>query len=101
MLTASELIELAREAPQDLKCWSSFVAQTEFMWQHSTLVTDCEEWQAAWFEMEIVNALALAEWEEEGSPRNWSHRWSEGYEQDARALVPELVALIVCPELSE
>ncbi len=51
--------------------------------------------------MEILNALALAEWEEEGFPLDWSHRWSEGYEQDARALVPELIALIVCPESSE
>ncbi|KWU48309.1 hypothetical protein [Pseudomonas palleroniana] len=101
MLTASELMVLAREAPQDLKCWSSFVAQTEFVWQHSALVTDCEGWQAIWFEMEIVNGLALAEWEEEGFPQDWSQRWHEGYEQDARELVPELIALIICPESSE
>ena len=33
------------------------VAQTEFVWQHPTLVTNGEEWQALWFEMEILNAL--------------------------------------------
>lgn len=101
MLTVSVLRVLAQEAPQDLMSWSNFVAQTEFVWQHPTLVIDGEEWQALWFEMEILNALALAEWEEEGFPLDWSHRWSEGYEQDARALVPELIALIVCPESSE
>lgn len=69
--------------------------------EHPTLVTDSEGWQALWFQMEILNALALAEWEEEGSPQDWSHRWREGYEQDARTLVPELIALIISPESSE
>ncbi|MFJ4347643.1 hypothetical protein [Pseudomonas sp. NPDC089401] len=101
MLTFSALRILAHEAPQDLMSWSRFVAQTEFVWQHPALVTDGEGWQALWFEMEILNALALAEWEQDGSPQDWSHRWGEGYEQDARALVPEMIALIVYPESSE
>lgn len=101
MLTVSALRILAQEAPQALMSWSRSVAQAEFVWQHPALVTDGEGWQALWFEMEILNALALAECEEEGSPQDWSHRWREGYEQDARALVPELIALIVCPESSE
>ncbi|WP_434120388.1 hypothetical protein [Pseudomonas fortuita] len=94
MLTASELLVLAQEAPQDLKYWSSFVAQTEFTWLETNLVRDGERWQALWFEMEIVNGVALAEWEEEGSPQDWSNRWRAGYEQDARELVSELLLLI-------
>lgn len=98
MLTVSELMLLAREAPQDLMCWSSFVAQTEFAWQNPALVADAEGWQTFWFEMEIVNGLALAEWEDEGSHHGWSYRWREGYEQDARRLVSELLPLLVRPE---
>ncbi|HHJ1300232.1 MULTISPECIES: hypothetical protein [Pseudomonas] len=97
-MTVSELMVLAREAPQDLLCWSSFVAQTEFARQNSILVSDAERWQTLWFEMEIVNALALAEWEDDGRPCDWSRRWREGYEQDAKALVSELLPLLVSPE---
>lgn len=95
MLTVPALRVLAQETPQALMSWSRFVAQTEFAWQVPNLVSDTEGWQTLWFEMEIVNALALAEWEEEGSPQDWSHRWREGYEQEARGLVSELIPLIV------
>jgi len=101
VLTVSALIVLAQEAPQDLMRWSSFVAQTEFVWQDTTLVSDAEGWQSLWFEMEIVNGLALAEWEEEGSPQDWSHRWCEGYEQDARGLIDQLLQLLARPDGSE
>jgi len=95
MLTSSELISLARGAPEDLKSWSSFVAVTEFVWQNTTLVSDAAKWESIWFEMEIVNALALAEWEEHGSPLDWQRRWREGYQADAQALLSELTRLIL------
>ena len=101
MLTVSALIALAQEAPQDLMRWSSFVARTEFVWQDTTLVSDAEGWQSLWFEMEIVNGLALAEWEEDGSPQDWSCRWREGYEQDARGLIEPLLQLFTRPNGSE
>ncbi|MFK3815969.1 hypothetical protein ACI2KG_05095 [Pseudomonas sp. NPDC089407] len=94
MLIASEFRLLARAAQQSLPSWSRFVAQTEFVWQNPALVLDPAAWQKLWFEMEIVNALALAEWEEEGCPQDWSHRWRERYEQDVRGLVSELTLLI-------
>lgn len=59
---------LAQQASQDLIRWSGFVAQTEFAWQNPNLVSDTEGWQTPWFEMEVLNGLALAEWEEDGSP---------------------------------
>lgn len=95
MLTSSELISLARGAHKDLKSWSSFVAVTEFVWQNTTLVSDAARWESIWFEMEIVNALALAEWEEQGSPLDWHERWCEGYQADAQALLSELTRLIL------
>ncbi|MDD2064486.1 hypothetical protein [Pseudomonas sp. 25571] len=95
MLTVLELVVLAKEAPQDLMSWSRFVAQTEFAWQYPLVVADADGWQALWFEMEILNGLALAEWEDEGSPHDWSYRWQDAYEQDAQRLVSELLLLIL------
>ncbi|MFK3818310.1 hypothetical protein ACI2KG_17180 [Pseudomonas sp. NPDC089407] len=94
MLTVSALRVLAQEAPQNLMSWSHFVAQTEFVWQNPNLVSDAEGGQVLWFEMEIVNGLALAEWEEDGSPEDWSYRWREGYELDAQGLIAELLKLV-------
>lgn len=98
MLTVSTLVVLAREAPQDLVSWSRFVAQTEFAWQNPNLVSDAEGWQILWFEMEIVNGLALAEWEEDGSPQDWPYRWREEYQRDAEGLIAELLQLLVHPD---
>ncbi|MCK2109366.1 MULTISPECIES: hypothetical protein [Pseudomonas] len=95
MLTSSEVIALSRGAHKDLKSWSLFVALTEFVWQNTTLVSNAARWASIWFEMEIVNALALAEWEEQGSPLAWHERWCEGYQADAQALLSELTCLIV------
>lgn len=97
-MTASQLAVLAQEAHQDLMRWSSFVAQTEFVWQHSMVVSDADGWQSIWFEMEIINGLALAEWEDEGAPRDGSYRWSEAYEHEAQSLVSELLPLLIKPE---
>ncbi|MFF7061588.1 hypothetical protein [Pseudomonas sp. NPDC008258] len=95
MLTASELWSMVTGAPQDLASWSRFVALTEFAWQDQALVSDAAEWQVLWFEMEIVNALALAEWEEAGSPRDWLLQWNARYQSDAQTLASSLRRLIV------
>ncbi|WEK32867.1 MAG: hypothetical protein P0Y58_11955 [Candidatus Pseudomonas phytovorans] len=98
MPTASELTSLAHRAHEDLKSWSSFVALTEFVWQDSGVVSNARRWQAIWFEMEIVNALALAEWEEQGFPCDWLNRWREEYQSDAQTLLSKLFCLIVRQE---
>lgn len=94
MCSASELTSLAISAHQDLPSWARFVALTEFAWQDRALVSDAAQWQALWFEMEIVHALALAEWEEQGSPVNWRHQWCVGYQADAQSLLSQLLHLI-------
>ena len=101
VLTVSALRALAQEAPQELMSWSQFVTQTEFVWQNPNLVSDAEGCQTLWFEMEIVNALALAEWEEEGAPQDLSYRWRDGYQHDAQGLTAKLVQLLVHPDESE
>ena len=95
MPTSSQLISHALGAHKDLKSWSGFVALTEFLGQNTALVSDAARWESIWFEMEIVNALALAEWEEDGYPLDWHSRWCDGYQADAQALVSQLFCLIV------
>lgn len=85
---------LAERASEDLFAWSSFVAQTEFLWQDTALVQDPVAWQRFWFELEIINGLALAQWEDQGRPDDWSCCWNKDYRQEAAALASELVAML-------
>lgn len=82
------------QASENLFCWARFVADSELLWQDSALVSDTDAWQRLWFELEIVNGLALAEWDEEGCPAEGLASWRENYQQEARALANELLALI-------
>lgn len=79
---------------QDLFAWSAFVAQTEFLWQDTALVKDAVAWQRLWFELEIINGLALAQWDDQGRPDDWSCDWNSDYRQEAAALATELVAML-------
>ncbi|TFY86887.1 hypothetical protein DYL61_27125 [Pseudomonas nabeulensis] len=90
----NDWLRLGERASEDLFAWAAFVAQTEFLWQDKGLVEDADAWQRVWFELEIINGLALAQWDEQGRPEDWSCCWNEAYRQEARALAAELVALI-------
>ncbi|MCF5173322.1 hypothetical protein [Pseudomonas canadensis] len=89
----AQLIAQAERAPYGLFPWSQFVAHTEFLWQDTVLVVDAAAWQRQWFELEIINGLALAEWEEQGRPEDFCARWREGYQQEALERVNELLGL--------
>lgn len=43
-----------------------------------------------WFELEIINALALDDWESEGKPENWLSEWEIKYKSDAQNVIGEL-----------
>ncbi|MBX8529297.1 hypothetical protein K5D32_06475 [Pseudomonas cichorii] len=94
MADKAQLIEQAKQASETLFTWADFVAHTEFLWQDNTLIEDAEAWQRQWFELEILNGLALAEWEEQGRPADWSAAWRNTYQQGARELAAELLTLI-------
>ena len=94
-MNTAELMAQGEKASQWLFLWSQFVARTEFLWHDTTLVMDAASWQRQWFELEIVNGLALSEWEEQGKPEDWSAQWQERYQQEAFGLVSELLGLLV------
>ena len=87
-------LTLGLRASDDLFAWSAFVAQTEFLWQDTTLVQDAVAWQRVWFELEIINGLALAQWDDEGRPDDWSGAWDKDYRQEAAGLAAELVGML-------
>ncbi|TFY90615.1 hypothetical protein DYL59_08730 [Pseudomonas kairouanensis] len=87
-------LTLGERASDNLFAWAAFVAQTEFLWQDTALVQDAEAWQRLWFELEIINGLALSQWDDQGKPADWSHNWNKGYRQEAAALATELLALL-------
>ena len=93
-MNKAQLIAQGERASQGLFAWSQFVAYTECLWQDTTWVLDAAAWQRQWFELEILNGLALAEWEEQGRPEDFSARWREGYQREALESVNELLALI-------
>ncbi|MBX8522348.1 hypothetical protein K5D33_21090 [Pseudomonas cichorii] len=94
MADQAQLMKQAERASENLFAWADFVAQTEFLWQDNPLIEDAKAWQSQWFELEILNGLALAEWEEQGRPADWSAVWRNNYQQDVRELVAELMTLI-------
>jgi hypothetical protein len=98
MTTQTQLIKQGEQAVKDVFSWARFVAHSEFLWQDTTVVTDAEAWQRCWFEMEIINGVALAQWEEQGRPDDWTRQWRDGYQQEATELLMELLALVAGSE---
>ena len=87
-------LTLGERASDNLFAWAAFVAQTEFLWQDTALVADAIEWQRLWFELEIINGLALSQWDDQGKPVDWSYSWNKDYQQEAVALATDLLALL-------
>ena len=87
-------LTLGERASDNLFAWAAFVAQTEFLWQDTALVLDADAWQRLWFELEIINGLALSQWDDQGKPDDWSHSWNKDYRQEAASLATELLALL-------
>ena len=100
MASAKYFRTLGERASEDVFAWAAFVAQTEFLWKDPASVQDAVAWQRIWFELEILNGLALAHWEDDGKPFNWSCRWNTDYRQEASALANDLLELLCNAESS-
>ncbi|NIX92662.1 hypothetical protein HCG45_07880 [Pseudomonas fulva] len=84
----------AVEACGDFRRWHRFVSATECSWQIPPDLAALEAWQTLWFEMEILNGLALGQWEDQGRPADWSQCWCDQYQKEALALVSDLARLL-------
>ncbi|QGU89249.1 hypothetical protein GN242_19400 [Erwinia sorbitola] len=81
----------------DLVSFARFVSYAEYLDRISELFEDEKskaEYHQLWFELEIINACALSEWEQEGKPTDWQKRWESDYKQDASELMSELLSIL-------
>src|SRR5690349_10264201 len=96
-MKASEILVRARSAAETHLEYARFVHDVEVLHDDADAVTDEKRtaaYQACWFELEIVNALALDEWESAGKPSDWASEWDGRYKKDAEELIGNLCAIL-------
>lgn len=71
-----EFFNKADEATENHLTFARFISEAEHLF-------DTPSYADAWFEAEIVNAVALGDWENEGSPTDWSDKWKKEFMHDA------------------
>jgi hypothetical protein len=88
------ICEYGLSSLNNIASFARFVSYAEDLSQLDELFeneSSKDNYQQIWFELEIVNALALSEWENEGRPSDWQTRWESDYKQDASELMNELL----------
>lgn len=74
---------------------NKFEEQLKDIFTYSKFISDLEQYSSfkkfedIWIELEIINALALDEWEQDGRPKIWDI-WDEKYKSEAIFLIHEL-----------
>lgn len=74
--------------------FAKFVSEYEELYQVDDIFSDIEskeKYKEIWFELEIINGLALSEWEEQGRPIGWNTQWESSYKSEASELVNDLI----------
>ncbi|EPI4979409.1 TPA: hypothetical protein ACTW2S_003230 [Raoultella planticola] len=92
------ICEYALNSLNDVASFARFVSYAENLSQLEELFKDekaKEDYKQIWFELEIINALALSQWETEGRPSDWNTQWESGYKQDAINVINELLNTLI------
>ncbi|KPN70591.1 hypothetical protein AKG09_11310 [Neisseria sp. 83E34] len=88
----------ANKASENLFLFASFVNNTEFLMNYIERKylknIDIDKYKNCWNELEILNSLALSDWEDDGKPINWSKKWEKYYEKDAKDLISNLLNIL-------
>lgn len=79
----SDFETLAAHAVDSVFAFADFTTRTEHLFDDSSNAAALQAYRSAWFELEIVNATALDEWETDGRPRTWDAKWNERFLKDA------------------
>ena len=93
-MSAGEFHRLTRNATADVVAFARCVAQTEFLFDDAGDADALAQYRAAWFDAEILNALALERWDEAGRPADWSAVWRADFAHDAAQTVAALQAVV-------
>lgn len=86
---------------QALAALESIFAFAEFTKHSESLFEDekgdsefVQRYKEAWFELEIVNSVALEEWESDGRPKAWAEKWNDKYREEAAEVVHQLLQVV-------
>lgn len=96
-MSLEDLCSMAERAILDHISFSQFVKQSENFGRRDGGLFDnnkSSEFDKIWFELEIVNSLALSNWEDEGCPADWVKQWNGLYKNDARELIDKVLLLL-------
>lgn len=91
------IYEYALNSLGDIASFARFVNYAEDLSQIDELfesIENKENYEQLWLELEIINALALSQWETEGRPLEWKTQWESCYKQDASNVMSELLNLL-------
>lgn len=87
--------EMALSAFGDLLAFADFTRRSEVILDDGGFDQELvQRYKKAWFEMEIVNSVALEEWESDGRPPEWNEKWSAKYRPDAEETIRELLKVL-------
>ena len=93
-MSAGEFHRLTRTATADVVAFAHCVAQTEFLFDDVGDADALAQYRAAWFDAEILNALALERWDSDGRPVDWSAVWHAEFARAAAQTVAALQAVV-------
>ncbi len=91
-MPAGEFDALACHAAAGVVAFARFVDASEFLFARAYDAQARERYAEAWFDAEIINALALERWESEGRPAAWDGTWRAAFQQDAAQAVEAMRA---------
>lgn len=87
--------EQALSATDSIFSFAEFTKKSELFFESYESDSDfVQRYKKAWFELEIVNAVALEEWESDGRPAHWEEKWASKYKGDATEVVHELLMVV-------
>lgn len=81
---------LASGAAADVVAFARFIEQAQALLAEAADAGARESYAGAWFDAEILNALALERWESEGRPADWQAPWRADFQHDAAQAVAAL-----------
>jgi hypothetical protein len=91
----SKFIDQAILASENLFSFAEFTKNAEYFFDDNKLHPEfISLYKEKWFELEIVNAVALEDWESEGRPKDWKEKWDVKYKKDASDVIQEIVKVV-------
>lgn len=90
-MNRQEFHRRANLASDSVYAFAEFAKDTEHLFSECSDKAALEIYRATWFELEIVNAVALAEWEADARPRDWGERWHQTFRGEAIKIIDQIV----------